>query len=504
MINFLNGINDLTNTHYLYRILVRRELLENHTLLLINPLIFGGRPLSGDSLSDIFYPPFYLHVFLPFSLATIINLIVHFVISYFGVYLIARHILKAKKNVAVVSGIIYVFFPKIFYHITAGHLGMIESLSWLPLIFYFVLKASRDNYHTSRRDIFLFSVCCGLSALANYFIFYYVAVFLFLFWVLEMLLTRSRQTLFLSVKFFFFSTVLFFLIAGIQIIPAILQFPNLVREGIAAKDLIPFWSWRYLLQSIFSPFRTLQKYEQEAFIYAGITFYLVSFWGMWKLRVKNKGVYLGLLFLLFNIVMNLKSPLFFLLQRVIPGGFSWRVTTRFWFFIQLILTMFFVKTMDLLPKKIFYIIAGLILLEFIIIDAIRLMAPNPFGNQKDAKIYSYLKTNYFGRKVYTTSALLSQYYTARYGIELVAGESPWQNRDYIKKLKAAGGYAWFNEYAVIYPPWQAVEKQAQPVSELLCDLKGEVVLSVYPLADKNFKYVKEIDKIKVYENKCKI
>ncbi len=499
---FLTGVNDLTNTHYPYRILVQREFMENHRWPFFNPLIFGGRSLLGDSLSDIFYPLFYLHVFLPFSLATIINLIIHFMISYVGVYLIALNILKVKKSTAIISGMIYILMPKIFYHITAGHLGMIESLAWLPLIFYFLLKVSAASYVFKKRDVFFFAAFCGMSALANYFIFYHIAVFLFLFWILEILIKRRLSTLIASIKFFCLTVIIFLLIAGVQIIPAILQLPHLIRESMSVKDILPLWSWRYLFQSIFFPFMNLRKFDQEAFLYAGILFYIVSFWGIWKARIKNKIIYLILLFLLINIVVNLKSPLFFLLQQMIPGGFSWRVTSRFWFFVQLILVIFFAKASDTFPKIFFWFICSLILIEYASIAVVRLTAPNPFGVQRDTQIYSFMQKKYHGKKVYTTSALLSQYYTALYGIELLAGESPWQDEAYVKKLKKAGGYAWFNEYTVIYPPIKATERKSPPVAELLCNLKGEVILSYYPLTDKKFKYTGEIDKIKVYENHC--
>lgn len=499
---FLIGVNDLTNTHYPLRIFVRRVILENHTLPSFNPLIFGGRQILGDSLSDIFYPFFYLHVFLPFSWATLINLVIHLSISFLGIYLIARHISHARKSVAFVSGMIYVFMPKLFYHVTAGHLGMIEALAWLPLIFYFVLKVSAASYRYRVRDLFLFSLFCGLSALANYFIFYYIAIFIFMFWILEMLAKHNQEVLWKSTKFFFLTALIFLLIAGVQIVPAIMQLPHTLRESMRVKDILPFWSWRYLFQSIFFPFRALQNYEQEAFLYSGIIFYTACFWGIWKSRMKNKPVCMIMLFLMFNLVINLKSPIFFLLQQIIPGGYSLRVTSRFWFFIQMMFILFFAKAIDTFPKKMFYAIAGLILLEFLSIDAVRLHAPNPFGNQQDGKIYPYLKKKYHGKKVYTTAAFLSQFYTAGYGIELVAGESPWQNAAYIKKLKAAGGYPWFNEYAVIYPPWQAAERKSQPNGKLLAEINGAVVLSTYALTDKCFKYVTKIDKIKVYENSC--
>jgi hypothetical protein len=298
------------------------------------------------------------------------------------------------------------------------------------------------------------------------------------------------------------AAVIFLLVAGVQIFPALLQLPHLIRESISVKDVLPLWSWRYLFQSIFFPFINLRNYNQEAFLYGGILFYVVSFWAIWKARIKNKIVYLILLFLLINIVINLKSPLFFLLQRVIPGGFSWRVTSRFWFFVQLILVIFFAKAMDTVPKVFFWLICGVMIFEYILISVVRLTAPNPFGAQQDARIYSFLQKKYSDKKIYTTSALLSQYETALYGIELVVGESPWQDEADVKKLKKAGGYAWFNEYTVIYPPTRATERESQPVAELLCNLKGEVVLSYYPLTDKKFKYAGEIDKIKVYENHC--
>lgn len=523
MTSFLNGINDLINTHYPYYILLKREILENHHFPLFNPLWFGGQTLLGDPQNGIFYPFTYLYLFLNFSFATILILIIHALIALLGTYLIFRKIYHANKAVAFLCGFMFVLMPKWIYHMTAGHLSMIESLAWFPLILYFVLKTTQKNYKFSFYDVTIFSFVCTLSIFANYFFFYQMAIFIGLYYVTWFLLgirKRDLVKIINSIKFIAVSAIFIFLLTAMQTIPGIITSVNLTRVNINQNEILPIWSWKYFLQSIFWPWVSLRTYDQEAFLYSGLLFYILAGWGILKTSFKGKRTFLILILVLFLIVLNIKTPFYGLLVRVIPGMFSLRVTSRFWFFIYYLLLIFMfqftrlpiacsdsnggqVESLKQRGGKIVLILVLMTIGEYVAVDAVRLLAPNRFGDLKKGKIYEFLAKKYAGKKVYTTSAFLSQYYSAKYNIQLVAGENPWQDRRYIERLKKAGGYPWFNDYAVIYPPWQAAARQAQPVAKLLCDLKGEVVLSSYELKDRNFKYAATIDKIKVYENRCK-
>lgn len=507
MFQFLKGINDLTNTHYPYYILLKRELLENHRFPIINPMIFGGYNLLGDPQNGIIYPFTYLYLFLNLNLATIFLFLSHFALLFAGTFLIFRKIFKAERLIAIFMSLLFVFLPKWSYHITAGHLSMIESMSWFPIIFYYILKITKEGYKLSRKDLILFSAACCLSIFANYFFFYQIALFVgvyLILWLVTKIKNRKSDQIITVVRFIFLSSVISLLVTGVQVISGLTAMKNLTHINLSLRDTIPFWSWKYLFQGIFSPYKNLVNFNQETFLYSGILFYIFVFWGIIKSKFSQKNIFLWLILFFLIFIVNYKFPFYGIFIRIIPGTETLRVTTRFWFFICFLLLIFLYQCFNasVQNKKIIYIVVFIILCEYLLIDGIKFTSTNIYGDQKEGKIHKYLAKNYKNKKIYTTGAFLSQYFTASYNIRLVAGENPWQNKSYIEKLKKAGGFPWFNEYAVIYPPWVAEKTKAQPNAKLLCEMNGEVVLSKYDLKDSAFKYVSTVDKIKIYENPC--
>lgn len=514
MISFLSAVNDLTNTHYPYYFLLKREILENHRFPLFNPLFFGGMNLLGDPQNGIFYPFTYLYLFLNFSFVTLIIIFAHACVAFFGTYYVFRKIFKAEKLISVFLGLLFVFLPKWIYHVTAGHLSMIESLAWFPAIFYFILKITKERYKLQKEDVVLFCVFCCLSIFANYFFFYQIALFLgayLVLWSLSKIINKSAGEVKPVIKFLSISSVVIFVVTAPQIVPGLIAMKNLTHINLSISSTLPLWSWKYLFQGIFFPYGNLVNFNQEAFMYSGILLYVLTLIGIFvggdrtvscHYIEKNKKIFVAALLFFTVFIINYKFPLYNTFIKFIPGASTLRVTTRFWFFIDFILLIFMYQCVNMLihNKKIIVLIVGAILAEYLFIGIVKLNSPNVLGDQKETVIYKYLASNYKNKKIYTTSAFLSQYFTAKYDIHLASGENPWQDASYINKLKKAGGYPWWSEYAVIYPPWQAEERRSQPSSKLLKELGVEVVLSSYPLTDKNFHYVRTIDKIKVYRN----
>jgi hypothetical protein len=132
-----------------------------------------------------------------------ITLLLSFVLTGFGMYLLVRH-LTGSAPAAFVSGLIFAFFPWRFAHIT--HLQLL-SAQWIPLTFLFLHKYRET---ATARPLFWAAVffvlqfySCGYYGL---FLGLFVAIFLFLVW-LEAGADRLRR-LVQSLFFFLFSLVL--------------------------------------------------------------------------------------------------------------------------------------------------------------------------------------------------------------------------------------------------------------------------------------------------------
>jgi hypothetical protein len=500
MLPFLNGINDLTNNYYLYILLLKREVILHQRFPIFNPYLFGGRTVIGDAFNMFYYPINWIYIFLPFDAATIINIILHLFVMVVGLYLLLTQAFKIEKKVAIGVAILGALWPKWFYHITVGHIMLLQSIAWFPYIFLLLIKICAKNYKFRLKDAVLFACVSLLSFFSSNFFFLHIALFLFIFFIFKVIFEGKKIPFFEVVKFVAVALVLFFVNAGFQIVPEV-KFALSATRGEAAASVLPLWSYKNLFWSMFFPYINLPKFEAEQFLYPGIIILFGGLFSLIKAKIENKKALIVSLLVMFLISVNFKTP-FFRFFQMIPGMTILRVTARFWIFGYFIFLIFFADLLRKINKKALMIIFAVLVCEYLIIDVIRLVSPNQFGDQKDARIYTYLKKQYGTKKIYTTGAFLSQYYVGVNDLRLVAGESPWQEQRYMERLKKAGGYPWFHEYAVIYPPWQAEQVHAQPSAELLCQLKGEVVLSKYALIDPAFQYIAQIDKIKLYENHC--
>lgn len=504
LLSLSQKIHDLTNTHYPYYVLLAREILKYHRFPKFNPFIFGGQPLWGDPQNGIFYPFSYFYLFLNFDLATMVILITHALIAAGGTFLVFNHFFKLNRRVAIALSFFWVFYPKWFYHLAAGHLSLIECFAWFPIIFYYILLTIKPNFQFKPMKLFALISVSSMAIFANYFFFYQMVVFFSAFYFFWLIVTKANKVFFLFriIKFLILGSLGIFAVTAIQIIPGLIALPRLTRYSLSAVNVLPFWGWKYFLISLVFPFYNLASYNQEAFLYGGILFFGLAIFSAVRTKEKIKQVLLPLAVFCLLITLNFKTPFFGLLIKILPGGFSLRVTSRFFFFVYYILLIFLGFWLKNKKKEVVIAIFILIIAEYLFLDLYKLTHLSEDKINFQSKIYTFLKKNYPAKKIYATGYFLSEYELAKYNIIQLGGENPWQFAEYIEKLKQAGNYSWFQDYAVIYPPYVAEEKQTQPDPQRLCSLGGEIILSKYPLTNSKFTIKAEIDKIKIYENSC--
>jgi hypothetical protein len=496
---FFHGINDLTDNHYLYFSLIRKAWDKGQFLPTFNPYIFGGRTLIGDSFNSMYYPPNWLFGFLSLEIATVINLIFHLSFMAAGLYFLLRY-LKINKNIAIITSLIFVLWPKWCFHIVAGHLGLIQCFSWLPVIFLFILKSLEKTFKATPISIVIFTIFLFLNFWSNIFFSFHFYAFFFLIYLLMFIFFRKNINMIEIIKFFGISIVIFLIVNAFQIIPMMQIAGNVNRSELLKTDILPLWSYKNIFLYSLFPYKNLLSIDQEQMLFVGIVFFLVCIFGIIKSKFTFKKIFIISFVIFVLITLNFKTP-FFSLFQLLPGTSFIRVTSRFWIFAFFIMTIFFAYGLSKISsKKIIILIVFLIIAEYGAIDVLKLTSKNIYGDQKFSPIYPYLAKNFPSKKIYEAESILSQYFVAKYNLTLIAGSSAWQEKEYMKILKKAGGYPDFEGLATTYPPYQRIG--AQPVAKYLCQLKGGIVISRYRLTDSAFKYVNTVDKIKVYENPC--
>lgn len=108
--------------------------LKKGNLALWNPHLFSGAPFFGGFQAALLYPLNVFYLFLPLSVAINTGIILHVLLLGFFMYLWAAQ--KAIHPLAaLLTGILMMFCAPYFLHIYAGHLPNLCAMAWVPLIF---------------------------------------------------------------------------------------------------------------------------------------------------------------------------------------------------------------------------------------------------------------------------------------------------------------------------------------------------------------------------------
>ena len=124
--------SDMFLQYFAWREFGFRELAKGN-LALWNPHIFSGAPYFGGMQGALLYPPNWLFLFLPTSVAINWTVAVHvFAIGAFMLCWMKQRDLSAAAGFF--AGTLVMFCGAFFPHIFAGHLPQLSAMTWSPLI----------------------------------------------------------------------------------------------------------------------------------------------------------------------------------------------------------------------------------------------------------------------------------------------------------------------------------------------------------------------------------
>ncbi|GAC1541216.1 MAG: hypothetical protein NVS2B7_13820 [Herpetosiphon sp.] len=127
-------IHDIQYYFYPYHTLVA-EFLRHGYLPLWNPYAFSGIPLLGDGQTAIFYPPNWLFLVLPATLALNYDVLLQFSLAGTGMFLYTRH-LGVGRAAAALAGLAFMFNGFITTRVV--HLSIMSGAALIPFVFYSV------------------------------------------------------------------------------------------------------------------------------------------------------------------------------------------------------------------------------------------------------------------------------------------------------------------------------------------------------------------------------
>lgn len=174
--SFIGGI-DVKDHHY-WCIRFFKDHVLSGTFPLWNPHMYSGHPFAANPANFVFYPPIALYVIFPLAWAFNIDLVLHLLACWVGMYALARRMTGSSAG-ALTAALVYTFNGQLFGRIYGGHLTFIHSAAIIP----FVFLAMERVFEEDRPYLFaLAGALLGLLILTgNTQIIFYVCVLLCLY-----------------------------------------------------------------------------------------------------------------------------------------------------------------------------------------------------------------------------------------------------------------------------------------------------------------------------------
>ena len=189
-----------------------------------SPYSFSGTPFLAHPSSAAFYPFNLIFFFFPLNYAFMIYFLIHIFLASVFMYYIASKSLD--KFSSLISSIVFAFSGLFAARIYAGHLDIISSLIWIPLVFGFMHEAYLKY---SKKAAVLAVLSLVMQILAGYqFVVILTLELLTIYTFLHLLFNFERKKIILQLTRAMKILLLIFIsfgISAVQILPSI-QFVN--------------------------------------------------------------------------------------------------------------------------------------------------------------------------------------------------------------------------------------------------------------------------------------
>ena len=309
------GISDIQSMYLPFRNFFAQSIRSGQFPLWA-PDMFLGFPLHAEGQGGYFYPLNILFAIFPSWVAYNYVFILSVFLTGLFSYLFAKST-GLKKTSALLFSIVFSFSG--FFAVHNEHINLLNSATWIPLVFLFTHKINKQKYWIILGLIFAMQFLSGFPQIA-----YYSMITGFIWLILN---TKNIKT----IGNFFIAAILSLILAVCQIIPTIELIPYSARAGGIVKSQVN--SWGYFFKDILlfiNPYifgnPTLGNYirkdsifgENVAFI--GIMALLLLIYGIVK-NFKNKNIKYFLILSCFNNLFIISLFCFLLL---------WLICRFFW------------------------------------------------------------------------------------------------------------------------------------------------------------------------------
>ena len=155
--------SDLTITHWPNIEFAVSSFRANSRLPLWRPTIMSGTPFAANPLSGLHYFPHAIFLILPLAIGFTVLFVTHVWLTGCGAYALLCT-WQVGRPAAFVGALTWMATPKLFAHLGAGHVGLVESIAWLP---WAVLATHRLTEHRRVIDAVWLGAVWAMQFLAD-------------------------------------------------------------------------------------------------------------------------------------------------------------------------------------------------------------------------------------------------------------------------------------------------------------------------------------------------
>ncbi len=491
-------------SHWPTALLIKRTFLQEHRLPLWNPYFAGGQPLIADPLAALFYPPTYLVLLLSLRNYYLILIIGHLVFAGLGMLLLARYAAGLSRIPALVAAISFMATPRLLSHLGAGHITLLQTVSWYPWLALACWATVRDPLRRSP----LLGLCIALTLLAGHPQMAYYGLLMTIGLSCWLLMQRWRleglRALPLSIAGLMAAAVIAFLLAAVHLLP-LMQFTALSTRQLSvySTDAYPLHSFLHAL--IVQP--PAGSASWEGMISPGPVVLALALFAVTIQWRKTWPLLLGIV-LVALLAMGYSSPFYRLVAPALPYLDRFRAPARIWFVALMMIALLagmsseallggtrhtsFRETMMSGP-----LIVLLVAFPLIISDLGYAQVGNTSVTTQPSQLALTAARLAGSGRIYGAQRNIPQLDAVELQVPFADGWNPLMIESYVSYMDHAGGYP-VDGYQLTIPPYYS--SSTQPNATLLGLMNVSVVVSQSLLTDHHFVLMKKVDGVYVYKN----
>lgn len=470
----------------------------------------GGRPLSGDPLAALWYPPTQLLRLFSVRNYLLLTMMSHLLLAGIGMLLVARFAFGLPKLPALFAAVAWQATPRLVAHLGAGHLTMVQAVAWLPWV---ALTAWLTVRHPGRWAPAL-TACLAMLVLAGHpQITYYGLLMLagVCAWlVIQRWRVAGRGDALRSASGLFAAGGIAALIASVHLLPMLEFTSHSTREGaVGTTDATTVWPALKALAGFWMP----SGVPHEAMFDPGRAVLVLALIGL----VAARRIVLPLLLALaivFGLAIGVDSPVFKIARHILPELASFRGVARVWFLGLLgiaILAGFGVaailRRVDNASPTVARVVGviGLVALAGNLVWTTHHLTNvadiGPFITPDDAELAIAAAAD--GGRIYGAQRNVRQPVAVALGLETLDGQDPLLIETHVRLMSQAGDYRW-KGYKLSVPPFQVYEpdystyQYPDPDPQLLALLGVTVVASWFPIDNPDLQEIAYVDNTHIY------